>query len=87
MVKRIKLSFVPGLEVEFVNRVRGIERVLEWGEKSTWHPIVVFGSEGCSKTAWLKQAKEFTAGTDIDEIVSKLFEKLLQIQLATYLLG
>jgi hypothetical protein len=38
MVSRVKLSFVPGLEVEFVDRVRGIEQVLEWSEKSTWHP-------------------------------------------------
>jgi hypothetical protein len=92
MVKKVKLSFVPGLEIEFVDRVRGIEQVLEWGEKSTWHPIVVFGPEGCGKTAWLKQAteilkemnfdvvyinpmyKEFTAGTDINEVVSKLSE-------------
>jgi len=92
MVSRVKLSFVPGLEVEFVDRVRGIEQVLEWSEKSTWHPIVVFGPEGCGKTAWLKQAteilketnfdvvyinpmyKEFTAGTDINEVVSKLSE-------------
>jgi hypothetical protein len=29
MVKRVRLSFVPGLEVEFVDRVRGIEQVVE----------------------------------------------------------
>jgi GTPase SAR1 family protein len=57
MVKRIKLSFA-GLEVEFVDRVRGIEQVLEWSERGTWFPIVVFGPEGCGKTAWLRQAAE-----------------------------
>jgi hypothetical protein len=29
MVKRVKLGFVPGLEVKFVDRVRGVEQVLE----------------------------------------------------------
>jgi len=44
MVKRVRLSFVPGLEVEFVDRDKAIRQVVEWGEKSTWHPIVVFRS-------------------------------------------
>jgi GTPase SAR1 family protein len=57
MVKRIKLSFA-GLEVEFADRVRGIEQVLEWSERGTWFPVVVFGPEGCGKTAWLRQAAE-----------------------------
>jgi energy-coupling factor transporter ATP-binding protein EcfA2 len=57
-IKRVKLSFVPGLEIEFTDRNRAIEQVLEWSEKSTWHPVVVFGPEGCGKTAWLRQAAE-----------------------------
>ena len=57
MVKRIKLSFAD-LEVEFVDRDRGIEQVLEWSERGTWFPIVVFGPEGCGKTAWLLQVVE-----------------------------
>jgi len=55
-IERVKLSFVPGLEVEFTDRDRAIERVLEWSERSTWHPVVIYGPEGCGKTAWLKQA-------------------------------
>uniref|UniRef100_A0A7C5XKT2 ATPase n=1 Tax=Ignisphaera aggregans TaxID=334771 RepID=A0A7C5XKT2_9CREN len=58
MFKRVKLSFVPGFEVEFSDRDRAVQQVVEWGEKSTWHPVVVFGPEGCGKTAWLKQAVE-----------------------------
>jgi energy-coupling factor transporter ATP-binding protein EcfA2 len=54
---RIKLRFA-GLEVEFANRERGIQQVLEWAERGTWRPVVVFGPEGCGKTAWLKQAAE-----------------------------
>jgi AAA+ ATPase superfamily predicted ATPase len=53
---KIKLPFVPGLEVEFVDRERAIKQVEEFAEKGTRFPIVVFGPEGCGKTAWLKQA-------------------------------
>jgi energy-coupling factor transporter ATP-binding protein EcfA2 len=57
VVKRVKLSFA-GLEVEFVDRDKAIQQVLEWSERGTWFPIVVFGPEGCGKSAWLKQAAE-----------------------------
>ena len=53
---KIKLLFAPGLEIEFVDRERAIKQVEEFAEKGTRFPIVVFGSEGCGKTAWLKQA-------------------------------
>ena len=56
-MRRVKLSFA-GLEVEFADRERGIQQVLEWAERGTWRPVVVFGPEGCGKTAWLKQAAE-----------------------------
>jgi hypothetical protein len=53
---KIKLSFAPGLEVEFVDREGALKQVEELAEKGTRFPIVVFGPEGCGKTAWLKQA-------------------------------
>jgi energy-coupling factor transporter ATP-binding protein EcfA2 len=56
-MRRVKLSFA-GLEVEFADRERGVQQVLEWAERGTWRPVVVFGPEGCGKTAWLKQAAE-----------------------------
>jgi len=56
MVKRIRLSFTPHIEVEFTDRERGIKQIYEIGERGTRFPIVVFGPEGCGKTAWLKQA-------------------------------
>jgi hypothetical protein len=105
MVKRVKLSFVPDLEVEFVDRNSGVQQILEWGEKSTWHPVVVFGPEGCVKSAWLKQAteilkemnfddvyinpvyREFTASTDINEVVSKLSEVVADVTGYMYLLS
>jgi predicted AAA+ superfamily ATPase len=57
-MRRIRLSLAPGLEVEFADRERGIQQVLEWSERGTRFPIVVFGPEGCGKTAWLRQAAE-----------------------------
>jgi hypothetical protein len=56
-MRRVRLSFA-GLEVEFADRDRAIQQVLEWGERGTWFPVVVFGPEGCGKTAWLRQAAE-----------------------------
>ncbi|MEL9998447.1 MAG: ATP-binding protein, partial [Sulfolobales archaeon] len=57
-MSRVRLPFTPELEVEFCDRFRGIKQVIEWGERSTRFPIVVFGPEGCGKTAWLIQAIE-----------------------------
>ena len=54
-MKRVKLRFAD-LEVEFTDRDRALQQVLEWSEKGTWQPIVVFGPEGCGKTALLRQA-------------------------------
>ena len=57
-MRRVKLPFAPGLEVEFADRERALQQVLEWSERGTRFPVVVFGPEGCGKTAWLKQAAE-----------------------------
>jgi hypothetical protein len=55
-VKRIKVEIAPGVETEFVDRDRAIAQVLEWAERGTRFPIVIFGPEGCGKTAFLRQA-------------------------------
>ncbi|AFA40094.1 Archaeal ATPase [Pyrobaculum oguniense TE7] len=55
-MKRIKLSLTPGLEVEFVDRELALKKMEEWAERSTRLPKVVFGPEGCGKTAWLRQS-------------------------------
>jgi len=57
-VKKVRLEFAPGLEVEFTDRGRAVEQVYELAEKGTRLPVVVFGPEGCGKTAWLIQAVE-----------------------------
>jgi len=56
LVKRVKLSLTPGIEVEFVDRELALKKVEEWAERSTRLPKVVFGPEGCGKTAWLRQS-------------------------------
>ena len=66
-MKRVKLDFV-GLKVEFCNRERALKQVEEFAEKGTWHPVVVFGPEGCGKTAWLKQAVEVLNASDFEAI-------------------
>jgi energy-coupling factor transporter ATP-binding protein EcfA2 len=55
-MRKVKLSFAAGVEVEFTDRERALQQVVEWAEKGTRFPVVVFGPEGCGKTAWLKQA-------------------------------
>jgi len=57
-VRRIRLSFAKGVEVEFCDRERAIKQVVELAERGTRHPLVVFGPEGCGKTAWLRQSVE-----------------------------
>jgi len=61
-MRRVKLSFAAGVEVEFTDRDRAIQQVEELAERGTRLPIVVFGPEGCGKTAWLKQAAELLRG-------------------------
>jgi DNA helicase TIP49 (TBP-interacting protein) len=55
-VRRIKHEFVPSVKTEFTDRDRALARVVEWAEKSTRRPVVMFGPEGCGKTAFLRQA-------------------------------
>jgi len=78
-VKRVKLSFARGLEVEFTDRERALKQVKELAEKGTRFPIVVFGPEGCGKTAWLKQAAELLKEQGYEVIYSNPTTQLLQL--------
>ncbi len=55
-MKRVKLELFPGLWVEFTDRDGALRQVEKWAEGSTWWPVVIFGLEGCGKTAFLRQA-------------------------------
>jgi GTPase SAR1 family protein len=68
VVKKVKLPFTPNLEVEFVDRERGIKQVFEWAERGVGLPLVVFGPEGCGKTSWLRQTSEILRELDYDVI-------------------
>ena len=57
-MRRVKLSFTQDFEVEFTDREKALKQVYEFAEKGTAYPIVVYGPEGCGKTAWLKQSAE-----------------------------
>jgi len=55
-VKRIKLAFADR-ELEFTDRDRALAQISEWAERGTYPVYVIYGPEGCGKTALLKQAK------------------------------
>jgi predicted AAA+ superfamily ATPase len=74
-MKRVKLRFTPKLEVEFADRDRGIRHVYELAEKGTRFPVVVFGPEGCGKTAWLRQAVEVLKEQGFDSIYIDVLSK------------
>jgi len=57
-MRRIVLELVPGVKTEFVDRDRALAQIAEWAERSTRFPVVVFGPEGCGKSALLRQAAE-----------------------------
>ena len=56
-MRRVKLSFA-GLEIEFRDRDRALKQVEELAERGTYPVYVVYGPEGCGKTALLRQAKD-----------------------------
>ncbi len=56
VMRRIKVSFA-GLEVEFTDRDKALQQVEEVAEKGTFPVYVIYGPEGCGKTALLRQAK------------------------------
>jgi len=57
-VGRVRLLFTPTIEVEFADRDRALRQVEDLAERGTRFPIVVYGPEGCGKTALLRQAVE-----------------------------
>jgi hypothetical protein len=65
---KVKLTFTPELEIEFIDRERALKQVEELAEKGTRYPVVVFGPEGCGKSAWLKQAVEVLRETGYETL-------------------
>ncbi|AEA12397.1 hypothetical protein TUZN_0913 [Thermoproteus uzoniensis 768-20] len=55
---RIRLDLARGLAVVFADREAALRRVEEWAERGTRLVKLVFGPEGCGKSAWLRQSAE-----------------------------
>ncbi|MEM4819582.1 MAG: ATP-binding protein, partial [Nanopusillaceae archaeon] len=54
-MKKIRLSFA-NFQIEFADRDLALRRVEEWAERGMTVVHVVYGPEGCGKTAWLRQS-------------------------------
>ncbi|MEM4970375.1 MAG: ATP-binding protein [Sulfolobales archaeon] len=67
-MKRMRLRFVGNIEVDFVDREQALKRVEDWAERGTRLVQVVFGPEGCGKSAWLKQSAELLKELGFDVI-------------------
>lgn len=67
-MRRITLELAPGVETEFVDRDRALAQLVEWAERSTRFPVVIFGPEGCGKTAFLRQASVMLRNLGYDAI-------------------
>jgi SpoVK/Ycf46/Vps4 family AAA+-type ATPase len=79
VVKRVELYFAPGVVVEFVNRERGVRQVYEIGDRGTRFPLIVYGPEGCGKSAWLKQVAEILRELNYDIIYIDVLHKELTV--------
>jgi energy-coupling factor transporter ATP-binding protein EcfA2 len=80
-MRRVKLRFA-GLEVEFADRDRALQQVSEWAERGTWQPVVVFGPEGCGKTAWLRQAAVLLRGEGYEVFYIHPLDKLVYAEVS-----
>ncbi|GAB6948061.1 hypothetical protein JCM16161A_21910 [Vulcanisaeta sp. JCM 16161] len=56
-MRRVILDFA-NTKVEFADRELAIKQVEEWADKGTYPVQVIYGPEGCGKTAWLLQSVE-----------------------------
>ncbi len=56
-MRRVRTRFA-GLEVEFADRDVALRQAEEIAERGTRWPLVVYGPEGCGKTALLRQVEE-----------------------------
>jgi len=74
-MRRIKLSFAPDVEVVFVDREMALRKIEEWAEKGVINVQVVFGPEGCGKSAWLRQSSEVLRDLGFDVIYINPVEK------------
>ena len=73
-MRRIRLN-LAGTQVEFVDREQALRRVEYWAERGMSVVHVVYGPEGCGKTAWLRQSVELLKELDFDVVYINPVEK------------
>ncbi len=56
-MRRVRLRFAKGLEIEFRDRDRALQQIEQLAERGTLFPVVIYGPEGCGKTAFFKQVR------------------------------
>ena len=54
--RRVRLRFARGVTIEFVDRDAALAGIRGLAERGTRLPLVVYGPEGCGKSALLRQA-------------------------------
>ncbi len=74
-MRRIRLNLAPHVEVEFTDRELALRKMKEWAEKGMVNVQLVYGPEGCGKTAWLKQSVELLKELNFDVVYVNPVEK------------
>ena len=74
-MRRVRLSLTSDLRVDFVDREQALRRVEYWVERGMSVVHVVYGPEGCGKTAWLRQGAELLRELGFDVIYLNPVEK------------
>jgi len=69
------LRFSPDVEIEFVDREKGIRQIYDYAERGMRTPLIVFGPEGCGKSAWLRQSAEILRENGYEVLYIDLFYK------------
>jgi energy-coupling factor transporter ATP-binding protein EcfA2 len=79
-VKRIRLRF-DDLQIEFTDRDRALSQVSEWADRGTGNPVVIFGPEGCGKTAFLLQATAMLKEMGYDVFYLHPLDKIFEAEI------
>ena len=67
-MRRVRLPLAPDLRVDFVDRELALRRIEDWVDRGMRLVEVVYGPEGCGKTAWLLQSAELLRDFGFDVI-------------------
>jgi len=79
-VRRVELELAPGLVVEFADRERALGQVERFAEEGTRWPVVVFGPEGCGKTAFLRQVAAMLRDLGYDVFYLHLLDRVFSAE-------